>query len=450
MTGILVVGLFANLASQHNLLQTKGKGLKLTASLPSSNLPVDRRIPLHPLTAEPAVVKVQRGLRLIHRNHVAGTVDAHEGKVATGLDLAVLLLIQSQGIEVDGIERALAGPLEGLSPSMVSKPVANIVGIAGIDEHGHLLDELGHELVVGLEPVTSKEEVPVDVKVAAVVALDLDAERIHDILLVQVLRDPAKSRVAEVAAVLALAADVVDVATGPLVRADEVVVTVNAGRHASPDAVRLVAALDEALAVGKSVIHRPARRLVQDSWVATLTARHRAVVCVLRESIRQTVADENALEVDVPVLMRHDLRGKNGDVMSRVRLACDMEVLLRVFGELVEEEREEGIDVLSSSDSVANRSAAIRIAYVHGLVEKDDGSIVIPRVWVVDDVQVLVDGGRTKLEEETGKGGASRPTVQPQHDGVVLGVISRLEEPYHTQTLEHAGQRRMPRGFLSS
>lgn len=102
----------------------------------------------------------------------------------------------------------------------------------------------------GLHPVALEEEVAVDVEVAAVVGRDLGAERLHHFLVVQVFADPAELGVAQVAAVLALAPDVVDVLAGALVGAEERVVAVDGCGHARPDAFAVVAALDERLAAG--------------------------------------------------------------------------------------------------------------------------------------------------------------------------------------------------------
>lgn len=81
-----------------------------------------------------------------------------------------------------------------------------------------------------------------------------------------------------------------------------------------------------------------------------------------------------------------------------------MEVLLGVLWELLEEESKKGVNVLASSDSVADRAAAVRVTDVNWLVKEDDGSICVPRVWVVVDLEVLVNGRRAKLKEQAGKG----------------------------------------------
>src|SRR5690606_7830597 len=117
----------------------------------------------------------------------------------------------------------------------------------------------------------------------------------------------AQRAVAQVAVVLAGPADVVDVAARALVRPNHGVVAVDAGRHARPRAPGLVAAVDERLAPRQRVVHRLALTLAEDGRVAALAASHGPVVRVLRQSVRQAVADEDTLQVDVAVLVREDL-----------------------------------------------------------------------------------------------------------------------------------------------
>jgi len=89
--------------------------------------------------------------------------------------------------------------------------------------------------------------------------------------------------------------------------------------------------------------------------------------------------------------VRQDLGGKDGDVVAGVRLASDVEVLLRVLGERVEEEGQEGVDVLAGGNSVADGRARVRVADVDGLVKEDDAGIVVPGKLVVDNLELLVD-----------------------------------------------------------
>lgn len=253
---------------------------------------------------------------------MAGTVDLHKGEVAAGLDLAVLVSrlvrVDVKALDLSTGKVLVAGPLELVGPGLVSEPVADEVGITGVDENWDLLQNLGDKLMVRLHPITGKEEVAVDVHVAAVVVVDLDTESGLDVLLVEIFGDPAKSGVAKVAAVLTAASDIVDVATSALVRTHHGVVAVDAGGNARPGAARLVATLDEVLASRKSVVHRLALRLGKDSGVATLTTGHGAVVAILSETISETITDQDTLEVDVAVLVRENLVGKDGNVVASI------------------------------------------------------------------------------------------------------------------------------------
>lgn len=324
---------------------------------------------------------------------MTGLVHLHEGEVARGLDLAVLLLGASklQVLDRGLVEVLLAGPLKSLSPGLVTEPVADVVGITGIDENGDLLEEVGDEAMEWLHPVALEQKVAVDVKVAAFVARDLNSKSIHDILLVEIVADPAKSAIAEVAAILTLATDVINVLAGPLVGANERIVAVNRSRNATPDTTRVVAVLDEGLAAGKSIVHAAALRLVKNGGVTTLAASHRAVVLVLSKTVGQTIPDKNRLEVDVAVLVGQDLRGKDGNVVTSIGLASNVEVLLGVLGELVEEEGQESVDILASSNGVAYGVARVRVTDVDGLVKEDDAGIVVPAELVVHNLELLVD-----------------------------------------------------------
>lgn len=367
---------------------------------------------------------------------MAGTVDTGEGKVAVRLDLTNLL---TNVLVVDDLERLkllggkvlLAGPLKGVGPGLVTEPVADEVSITGVDQNGDLLEDTGHKAVVRLEPISVEQEVTVDVKVARVVTIDLGTNGIAHTLLAKVLADPAHALVAEVARVLALAANVVDVLTGALVGANHGVVTVNRGGDADPRALAVVARLNHALAAVQRVVHGLASALVNNSGVATITAGHGAVVLVLGKAISETVTDQNGLQVDVALLVGQNLRSHDRDIVTSVGLASNVEVLLGVLGELLEEQGKESVDILASSNGVTDGGTAVGVADVDGLVEEDNRGIVVPRVVVVDGLDVLADGARTKFQKQSSEGGAARATVQPQDNGVVLGVVARLEEPLY-------------------
>lgn len=86
---------------------------------------------------------------------------------------------------------------------------------------------------------------------------------------------------------------------------------------------------------------------------------------------------------------------------------------MSVLGELLEEESEKGIDVLAGSYGVADRASAVGVASIDRLVKEDHGSIRVPRVRVMDDIQLPIDRGRAQLKEETCQRAASRSAIKP-------------------------------------
>lgn len=74
--------------------------------------------------------------------------------------------------------------------------------------------------------------------------------------------------------------------------------------------------------------------------------------------------------------------------MPSIALSRDVEILMRVLGELLEEEGEEGVDVLASSDGVRDGGTGVGEPGVYGLVEEDDRGVVVPAVRVRDDRKV--------------------------------------------------------------
>ena len=205
----------------------------------------------------------------------------------------------------------------------------------------------------GLHPVASEEEVSVDVKVARVVLANLSTESLHNLRSVEVFADPVELIVAEAVAA-ALLCDVVRVAASLLVRTDHGVIAVDGGRYTRPDALTVIAALNQAQATGQSVVHGLALLRVKDSWRTTLATSHGAVLGVLGQTIGKTVTNENGLKVDVALLVRENLRGKDGDVVASVGFTRNVERLGCVLGELLEEEGQEGVDILAGSDSVGD------------------------------------------------------------------------------------------------
>lgn len=328
---------------------------------------------LEPFTTKPAVEEFETGLRLVHGHHVSSTVETHKGKVAVRLDLAnllalVFILLDDQVLQWKRRVLLLSRPLESLGPGLVTKPVADEVRIAGVNQDGNLLKEARNQAVVGLHPITVEEEVAVDVKVTGLVAIDLGTNSFADLTLVQVLANIAHTLVAQVTRILTLATNIVDVLASSLVRTKERVVAVDRSRDANPGTLCVVARLDHRLATRQSVIHRLAAGFVQDSRITTLTASHGAVVIILSQPICEAVANEDGLQVDVALLVGQNLRGKYRDVVTSVRLSSNVEVLLGIFGELLEEKGKEGVDILACSNGVANSGATVRIADIDRLV----------------------------------------------------------------------------------
>ena len=87
--------------------------------------------------------------------------------------------------------------------------------------------------------------------------------------------------------------------------------------------------------------------------------------------------------------------------MSSIRLPGNMKILVGVLRKLLEEKREQSVHILASSDSIADRASAVGVARVDRLIEEDYGSVRVPRMWVVDGVQLIVDRSRAELEEKT-------------------------------------------------
>jgi len=146
-----------------------------------------------------------------------------------------------------------------------------------------------------LHPVTLEEKVAVNVKVAAVIRADFNTELCHNILLVQPLGNPAKSRVAKVTAVFTLAANIINILSSLLVRANHGVVAVDASGNTRPNTFAVITVLDETCAAWEGVVHRLAFALTENSWPSSVTACHRSVVIVLCETIGKTVSDKYRL-----------------------------------------------------------------------------------------------------------------------------------------------------------
>ncbi len=132
------------------------------------------------------------------------------------------------------------------------------------------------------------------------------------------------------------------------------IVAVNTSRYTGPNALAIVTVLNQAQAARESIVHSSTFALIEDSWVATIATSHRSVVFVLGQAISKTIANEDRLQVDIGLLVGEDLRSEDWDVVASIRFTSNMEVLLSIFWELLEEEGEESIYVLASSDGIAH------------------------------------------------------------------------------------------------
>lgn len=342
---------------------------------------------------------------------MASAVDLHESKVSGGLHLAVLLTVGLEGRELSALESFVTGPLKLVGPSLIAKPVADEVGIASVDENGDLLQDPRHKKVEWLHPVAFEEEVAIDIKVAAVVAIDsLNPKSGHNVALVEILVDVAQAGVTEAAA-LAVDTHVVRIATRLLVSSENLIVAVHRGRHAAEPALAFVAAADHGLTARQGVVHGLALALTQNSIVATFSASHGAVVRVLAVRISQAVADQNRLEVDIAILVRENLGGEDGNVVASITFTGNVEVLLGILRKFLEEQRQQCINILAGRGGVADGVATVGVANVYGLVKEDDRGIAVPSIRVVLEFNLVIDGRWTELEEETRQGRAAGAAV---------------------------------------
>jgi hypothetical protein len=231
--------------------------------IPNDNLNAINPLPGHlcpEFSAQPPVHHLERRLRLVKWHHVSTSMNLQESEVAVRLDLTNLLAIavNLEVLHLGLLELLLTGPLKCLSPGLVAEPVADVVGITSVDEDWDLLENTGNNAVVWLHPVSLQKEVAVDVKVARVIGRNFGTDSLHDLLLVEVGRDPVNFVVAELV-VATWPANIINVLASALVGANHGIVAVDGGRHARPDRLGVVAVLDQASAARVGVVHGRAR-----------------------------------------------------------------------------------------------------------------------------------------------------------------------------------------------
>lgn len=143
---------------------------------------------------------------------MTSTKNLKEGEVPTVLDLAILVtIIELDVVDASLVEGLLTRPLKSLSPSLVSEPVADKVRITSIYQNWDLFKDTWDKTVEWLHPVALEKEVSIDIEVAAIIAADFDTKFLLDFFLVQIFADIAKSRIAKIAGVFALATDIIDI-----------------------------------------------------------------------------------------------------------------------------------------------------------------------------------------------------------------------------------------------
>ena len=362
---------------------------------------------------------------------MAGGVNPHKGEIALALDLANLVAVTTKLQR--GAANFLVGlasrPLESVGPCGVAQPVADEISITSVDQDRNLVENVGDKSVERLHPIAREEEVSVDVRVATIIAVDLRSQSLHDFWLVQVLVDPSKLGVAQIP-ILARHTHIVWVLASLLVRRKNGVVAVDGCRNTGPNTAAIITALNQRQAARQGVVHGLASALVHDGWPATISTRHGSVIFILGKTVGKSIANHDGFEIDIGLLMPLYFSSEYWNVMSSVRFACNVEILMGILWKLLEEQGQESIDVLACSDCVADRASAVREPSVDRLIEEDDGRIRIPGVRVVHELDLLVHGSWTKLEEKTRERTAAWSAIEPEDDRVFRRVVAGLEEPY--------------------
>jgi hypothetical protein len=111
------------------------------------------------------------------------------------------------------------------------------------------------------------------------------------------------------------------------------------------------------------------------------------------------------------------------------RFTSNVEVLISVLWERLEEQSQESVDILSSSGGRRGGARGVGVSDVDWLIQENDRGVGVPSILVVDWRLILANEGRAEFHEQSSERGATRASVQPQDDGVVLWIISRFEEP---------------------
>ena len=405
------------------------------------------------LGVDEAVEHLEGGLGLVHGDHVASVVHLHEGEASRRTDhtrrLAVHVPRHVHGV----VEGTLSRPGHVECPGLVAEPVADVVLVTSVDLHtdasgellgdvllvvaelvsnhakGHLLvavlpSHVGRDSKLGTHRVLSKEGLHVGEVVAKGLDRTLDAHVVH-VLAAQCER-LHKCDVAEVHGLDALVG-----------RVD----TRCLGGH-------VVARPDEPLALGHGKLHDLVHGGVHGGGVAVGGCSHVGVLGVLHLRVHKTVSDRASVQVDDELaLLRHlvllpDALCDGRDVVSCVRLTEDVERQVLVLRVCLVELLQEVVHVAGDHVLVLVEASSPREAGSGGLVNVDEGGVVVPAVGVqCRALAVLVHLAGSVLSEQRNLRRATRSSSQPQHDGVLGGVVARLKAPVEVLLQQPSGQR---------
>lgn len=163
---------------------------------------------------------------------MSGLKDAEEAKVFKRAELTKGFLgnLGGPGRVLGSIESSLALPVKVESPGLVSFPVANIVSVSSVDQHANSgLEQRGEVSNIWLHPVSSEEELEIDVHLTGLVFL-VDSKGLLSVGLVEESVNVLDNVIAErVLLGVALHADIIDIAPSLLERLDHDIVAIDSG-----------------------------------------------------------------------------------------------------------------------------------------------------------------------------------------------------------------------------
>jgi len=224
-----------------------------------------------------------------------------------------------------------------------------------------------------------------------------------------------------------------------------VVIVAFGGRgQAVEDILRIIAPLDKASTRRINLTHVIAGALVEHRWVRRITS-HVGVVLVLDVRVRQAIANQQGLNVDVYEsggILLYQRRGEfalvivvndlcdRGDIVTSVGFASNVKLELLVSRKPFEKELEEGINVLGGSQRVAGGAPTIGVTDVQGLIQKDDASIGVPRVGIQKSVGTLViDLARAEFHQQASERRTAGAAIEPDDEGISFRVGTRFKKP---------------------